>query len=93
MIFVGMTIFVALLLLGVEWLFRLRKRGRMVLTVIYFASTVVDAVLTARQNPGHELGAFAISFLDSLVPLVLWQWVSSWIRQSRERRNAGNIQT
>jgi hypothetical protein len=90
MTFIGMTALVVVLLLGVELLFRLGKRGRLVLTLVYLTWTVVDAVLAIGQNAGHEFGAFTFSFLDSIVPLVLWQWISSWIRRSKEQRKAGN---
>jgi len=69
MIFVGMTIVVVVVLLGIEFLFHLGNRGRVVLSVVYLIWTVVDAFLTAGQNPGREVGAFALSFLDSVAPL------------------------
>lgn len=81
MIFVGTTILITLLLIAAERLFHLGKRGRAILTTIYLAWTVVDAILSANQNPGHGLGAFTFSFLDSLIPLVLWQWISSWMQK------------
>ena len=86
MSFLVVTVLAALALLGVEWLFRLGKRGRIVLALVYLTWVLVAAVLTARENPNHGIGAFAVSFFDSVLPLGLWQWISSWIRQSIERR-------
>jgi hypothetical protein len=92
MIYIATIIFGTIVLLGVEWIFRLGSLGRKVLTVIWLAWAVVDAVLSAKDSPGFMVGAFFFSFFDSLVPLVLWQLASSAIRNSRERRKAGNIE-
>jgi len=93
MLLIGTIIVNVLILLGLELLFRLKRRGRIVLTMVYLIWAVADAFLTARQNPGHELGALAISFCDSIVPLALWQWISSAIRNSKERRLRETLQS
>lgn len=85
MVFLGMTVVVTIALLGAEWLFRLGKRGRGVLTIVCLAWALIDAVWSARENRGHAIFAFTISFLDSVSPLVLWRWISSGIRRTRER--------
>lgn len=92
MIFVSMMIVVVLLLLGVERLFRLKERGRTVLTAVYFTLVVANAIWSAVQNTGHSLAGFVIGFLDFAVPFVLWQWISSAIRNSRERRRRKTFQ-
>jgi hypothetical protein len=86
MTFLVMTALNALVLLGVERLFRLGVRGRAALSLVYLTWTLADAIWTARENPDHMFGAFVFSFLDSVLPLVLWQLASSWIRHSVERR-------
>lgn len=73
----------ALVFLGLEWLFRLAHRGRIVLGSLVFVGALIDALWSASENPGHRGFVFVVSFLDSMVPLMLWQWVSSWIRGSR----------
>jgi hypothetical protein len=88
MTFLVMTALIALVLLGVERLFRLGKRGRTALSLVYLTWTLVDAIWTAHENSGHGIFAFTMSFLDSVAPLVLWQWASAWIRQSIERRRS-----
>lgn len=93
MIYLGMIVLSALFLLGVEWLFRLGRRGRKILAVIWLVWTLVDAILSARQNPDNEFLAFVFSFLDSCAPLVLWQWISSSIRKSIERRKVGSAKS
>jgi hypothetical protein len=92
MIYIVTIIVGTMVLLVVEWIFRLGKRGRKVLTAIILAWAVVDAILSAKDNPGFMAGAFFFSFCDSLVPLVLWQWASSAIRNSRERRKGGKVE-
>lgn len=91
MAFLAMTALVVLLLLVVEQIFSLLKQGRTVLRVIYFTWGMVNAILSVRQNQAREFEAFAISLLNSLVAFILWQWVSSWIRQLRACHNAGSV--
>ena len=86
MTFLVVSVFTALVLLGLDWLFRFRTWSRITLVFVCLAWALTDAILTTRHNPGHELGSFIFSFLDSMVPLVLWLWVSAGIRASRERK-------
>jgi hypothetical protein len=85
MVFLGSTILVTLLLLGLEWLFGLLDRGRIALVCVVLIWALSDATWSAYMNPGGAVFAFAISFLDSVSPLVLWQWISSGTRKSRQQ--------
>lgn len=91
MTFLVMTALIVIVLLSFERLFRLGRQGRTVLSLVYMTWTLVDAIWTAHENSGYGIFidclAFTMSFLGSVAPLVLWQWVSSWIRQSIEHRH------
>ncbi len=89
MLYLAALVIDALALLGIEWLFRLGNRGRRVLIIICLVWAAVDAVLSARDNPGHMFIPFVLSFCDSMAGLVLWEWVSSWIRGNREHLRKG----
>ena len=87
MVFVVSTLIVLVVLFGVEALFRLRSRGRRILVGLYVVWVLVDAIGSARDNPGGATVAFLISAADSLVPLVLWYWISA--NRWRRQRGAG----
>ncbi len=80
---VGIVV-VLVVLFGVEALFRLRRRGRRILVGGYLAWVLLDGIWSARANPGGATVAFAVSVLDSLVPLGIW-YLLSWKRWLRER--------
>ena len=83
MVFVVSTLIALVVLFGLEALFRLRSRGRRILVGLYLVWVLVDAIGSAHDNPDGASVAFLISAADSLVPLVLWYWISTnrWLRQ------------
>ena len=78
------ALIVALLFLGVDWLLRFRVWSRIVLGIVFFTWALTDSILSSRGNPSHEFGSFAVSFVDSLVPFALWQWLAKRIIDRRQ---------
>lgn len=77
------------ILLAVERVLRLGSKGRGVLIAVVVAWALWDAIQTVRMNQEHRGVLFLVSLADSAVALVLWLWISSWLREAESRRGAG----
>ncbi|MDT8069099.1 MAG: hypothetical protein ROO76_13120 [Terriglobia bacterium] len=77
----------AVVLLALEAVFKLRRRGRAVLIGLSLAVTISNAVWSIHVDPSHLFSQLLGDLTGFLSVVIAWLLLSTWIRGTPIRQN------